>query len=188
MSAGRRRGQVILPLSCNECTTDNKDYGLTLLPWFAYLNLTISSVSAIYRAYIHKDIPKIAFIVFVYFAYFLLDHCFTAINKLPPSDTSSKKKKLQFTIWILSTAIMFGFACEFVTFLNLPASLSIFGIAIATSLCLFYVYFIHDNPTKSPPSRSNEKVRHKKKRRLTPIWIRKCNSRPKYIQLDSNLC
>lgn len=144
MSTGRCSNHSTVPLSRN---VDSKNNSLGFMPCFAFFNLTISSVGTIYRAYTHNDIPMIAFIVFVYFAYFWLDHCFTEINKLPPSDTSSKKKHLQFTVWILSTAILFGFACEFATFLNLPASLSICGISIATSLCLFYAYFIHDNQT-----------------------------------------
>ncbi|KAE8021634.1 hypothetical protein FH972_007508 [Carpinus fangiana] len=190
MSTGRHRRQTMLPISRNESNTDNKHHALTLLPSLAYFNLTISSVSGIYRGYIHNDIPMIALIVFVYFAYFWLDHCFTAIKKLPPSDYASpEKRRLQFTIWVLSTAIMFGFACEFATFLKLPGSLFFFAIAIVSSLCIFYTYFIDDNPAKSRPSRSNEKVRDKKKRRyVTLIGIRRCNSRPKYIHLDSSPC
>ncbi|KAC2234033.1 hypothetical protein FH972_027165 [Carpinus fangiana] len=146
MSTSRCNNHNTVPPSRN---VDSKDNGLKFFPCFAFLNLTISSVGTIYRAYTHNDIPMIAFIVFVYFAYFWLDHCFTAINKLPPSDNSSKKKRLQFTVWILSTAILFGFACEFATFLNLPATLSISGISLAISFCLFYSYFIHDNQTNT---------------------------------------
>ena len=162
-----------LPLSsCNNCNnnTENKDYSLSLLPYFAYLNLTISSMSTIYRAYIHNDLPMIIFIVFVYFAYFLLDHCFTVFNKLPPNDNSQKKEFLKFTICVLSTSILFGFACQFATFLSLAASLSIFLVVIASSFCLFYVYFVYDDPKMFRNSRpKNEKVSSKKSKQTKPF-------------------
>ncbi|KAM4125072.1 hypothetical protein ACB094_01G280800 [Castanea mollissima] len=175
MSSSRRSNsrRHTLPLSSrNNCNnnTVNKDYSLSLLPYFAYLNLTISSMSTIYRAYIHNDLTMIIFIVFVYFAYFMLDHCFTAFNKLPPNDNSQKKEFLKFTICVLSTSILFGFACQFATFLSLAASLSIFLVVIASSFCLFYVYFVYDDAKMFRSSRpKNEKVSSKKTKQAKPF-------------------
>jgi hypothetical protein len=169
MPSIRRGRKHTLPISCNRCNTGNKDFTLSLLPYFAYLNLTVSSMSTIYRAYIHNDMPMIVFIVYVYFAYFVLDHCFTAFNKLPPNENSQKKEFLKFTICVLSSSILFGFACQFATFLSLAASLSIFVVVIASSLCLFYVHFFCDDPKTFRASCPNEKTSGKKNKSTKPV-------------------
>lgn len=155
-----RSSNHTLPLSRNRYNIGSKDDSLRLVPHFTYLNLAISSACRIYRAYIDNDKPMIAVILFGYFAYFWLDYCFRVLNKLPQSDNSIKKKFLKLNIWAVSTAVMFGFACEFGTCVFLSATLAVFGVAvaIASSSCLFYFYFIADDQTSSRLSRPSGKV------------------------------
>ncbi|KAB1227822.1 NADH dehydrogenase [ubiquinone] complex I, assembly factor 7 [Morella rubra] len=153
-----RSSNHTLPLSRNRYNIGSKDDSLRLVPHFTYLNLAISSACRIYGAYINNDKPMIAVMLFGYFAYFWLDYCFRVLNKLPQSDNSIKKKFLKLNIWAVSTAVMFGFACEFGTYVFLAATLAVFGVAIASSSCLFYFYFIADDQTSSRLSRPSGKA------------------------------
>ncbi|KAF5479214.1 hypothetical protein F2P56_000058, partial [Juglans regia] len=164
------RSKHTLPLHCNRCNTNGSEEDLRLLiPQLASLNLTISCLGTMYRAYGNNDRPIMAFVIFVYFAYFWSGHCHTKLNKLPPSDNSFKKKFLQFNIWFFASAILFGFACEFGTFLGWAATLFLFGVAIAGSSLLFYVYFICDDKTSPQLSRPGKKVSDDGNKDMPPI-------------------
>jgi hypothetical protein len=86
----------------------------------------------------------VAFIVFAYFSYFIVDHCLTVFNRLPSDEESPKKELLKVTIWSLTSAIMFGFAYQFSTFMGPTVVLLMYGIAIVSSAILFYAHFIYD--------------------------------------------
>ncbi|TKY50354.1 hypothetical protein E2542_SST27815 [Spatholobus suberectus] len=111
----------------------------SVLPFFGFVNMTISSVVTVYRAHGSHDTPMIAFVAFVYFGSFLLDYCFRLYHALPPSP---RRRNVKIGIWALISGIMFGFACEFSTFMSLVESLSFFGLVLCGNTFLFYVYFI----------------------------------------------
>nr|KYP69275.1 hypothetical protein KK1_008464 [Cajanus cajan] len=113
-----------------------------MLPFFGVINMTITSGTTIYRAYNNGDIQMIAFVTFVFFGTFLFNYLIRLYNMLPPHDRSYDKLKLKIGIWVLVSSIMFGFACEFSTFLSFFESLAFFGLVISGNTFLFYVYFI----------------------------------------------
>ncbi|GMY13574.1 hypothetical protein FCV25MIE_08813 [Fagus crenata] len=89
-----------IPLSCNKCNTGNKDHSLGLLLCFAYLNLTVSSMSTIYRAYIQNDMSFILVIVVGYLpilcwtiVYFLNDDKKSFRVSCPADRVSGKENK-----------------------------------------------------------------------------------------------
>ncbi|KAJ9135190.1 hypothetical protein P3X46_032399 [Hevea brasiliensis] len=109
------------------------------------LYLTLNSITTIYRAYINNDMPMVAFIIFVYLGYFILDYCVVIYNRLPSKEESPKKEFLKVTIWGLSSAIFFGFSYQFSTFMSLFVVVPMYGFAIVSSVFLFYFYFLRDN-------------------------------------------
>ncbi|KAL9343534.1 hypothetical protein Peur_063965 [Populus x canadensis] len=125
--------------NCNVCSES-----LRFTQSIAYFYLTFNSIRTICRAYMHNDIPMVAFIVFAYFSYFIVDHCLTVFNRLPSDEESPKKELLKVTIWSLTSAIMFGFAYQFSTFMGPTVVLLMYGIAIVSSAILFYAHFIYD--------------------------------------------
>ncbi|KAJ6290251.1 hypothetical protein OIU78_026051 [Salix suchowensis] len=110
----------------------------------AYFHLTFNTIGTVYSAYTNNDIPMVAFIVFVYFGYFIVDHCLIVFNRLPSDEESPRKVLLRVTIWSLTSAILFGFAYQFSTFMSPVVVLTMYGIATASSAILFYVHFIYD--------------------------------------------
>lgn len=137
-------------------TNSNAEFKIySVLPAFGLINLTISSATTIYRAFNKGDTPMIVFTTLVFLGTFLLDYWFRLYRKLPPSEKSSKHHSLKIGIWVLLSAIMFGFAYEFSTFMSLAASLSFFGVVICGNALLFYVYFIWDGEGKSRQSRDS---------------------------------
>ncbi|KAL6287913.1 hypothetical protein ACE6H2_012303 [Prunus campanulata] len=127
--------------------TRNPDASRTinLTPCFVYFNLTICSLTTLYRAYEHSDYPVVAFVVFVYVSYFVLEKCLAVYTMLPRGEQSVKKELLRFTLWGLSSAILFGFAYQFGTFMPLSAVVLMYCIAVSSSLLLFYAYYIVDD-------------------------------------------
>ncbi|KAF9663642.1 hypothetical protein SADUNF_Sadunf17G0072600 [Salix dunnii] len=109
-----------------------------------YFHLTFNTIGTIYSAYTNNDIPMVAFIVFVYFGYFIVDHCLVVFDRLPSDEESPRKVLLKVTIWSFTSAILFGFAYQFSTFMSPVVFLPMYGIAIASSAILFYVHFIYD--------------------------------------------
>lgn len=137
---------TLLPTTTkNDKKSNSEAEILTYAPLFAYVNLTISSVGTTYRAYANNDMPMVAFIIFVIIGYFVLEICFRALKRLPRDDESTKKSLLKFTVWALSSSILFGFAYQLGTFACLGATLTMYAAVIASSSCIFFVYFIHDD-------------------------------------------
>ncbi|XP_014510026.1 uncharacterized protein LOC106769073 [Vigna radiata var. radiata] len=132
----------LLPL-----TTSSFDEALqklkSVLPFFGFINMTISSMVTIYSAHRNNDTPTIVFVAFVYFGSFFLDYCFRLYHSLPPSSPSSHNIKV--VIWVLISSIMLGFAFEFSTFMGFLESVFFFGLVISGNSYLFYVYFIWDS-------------------------------------------
>ncbi|PON59473.1 hypothetical protein PanWU01x14_159830 [Parasponia andersonii] len=116
--------------------------------YFAYINLTISSSGTIYRAYVNDDIPMVVFILFYIIAFCVSEMCMRALNRLPQNEDSLKKFILKVTNWVLVSAILFGFAYQFGTFVCVTAAVIIFSAVIAASAFLFFVYFIYDDAKK----------------------------------------
>ncbi|XVF58218.1 hypothetical protein PTKIN_Ptkin07bG0046400 [Pterospermum kingtungense] len=124
-------------------TTTNPEIPL-FFPATVYFYLTFNSVSTIYQAYYHDDFTMAAFIVFVYFGYFLLMFCITKFQALPPQENSPRKDFLKSVIWVLITLILFGFAFEFSTFIHPVAAVFVFVLAISSSSFIFFLYFVYD--------------------------------------------
>lgn len=128
---------------------------LTLL---AYINLTVSSISTIRSAYWHGDFLMAGFIIFVYFGYFFSGYCLEEFKRLPPGEESLWSGFLRLSLWFIPSAILFGFAYQFGTFINPVLALLAFAVATGSSACLFYVYILtaHDHnmsATASSPSK-----------------------------------
>ncbi|CAN6572097.1 unnamed protein product [Malus baccata var. baccata] len=109
---------------------------------FAYFNLTACYLTTMYRAYKAGDYPALAFVAFIYVAYWGLDKCLQVSNRLPRGEKSVKKEALRFTYCGLTSGILFGFACQFRMFMPLAAVVLMYFVAIATSLLLFFVFYI----------------------------------------------
>ncbi|KAI4351591.1 hypothetical protein L6164_005937 [Bauhinia variegata] len=128
-----------LPLT----NSDNKQTKIcSLLPLFGSLNITITSGTAIFRAHSNGDIPMLIFITFLYFGTILLRYWFRLYHSLPRREKWARKHKLKTGIWVLLCSIMFGFACEFSTFMSPVESLSFFAVVSGGNSVLFYVSFI----------------------------------------------
>ncbi|RDX88843.1 hypothetical protein CR513_29501, partial [Mucuna pruriens] len=121
----------------------------SVLPLFGFINMTISSVVTIYRAHANHDTPMIVFVAFVYFGSFFLDYCFRLYHALPKS-SSRNRRNVKIIIWLLLSSIMFGFACEFSTFMSFVESLCFFGLVLAGNTFLFYVYFVWEGYKTAP--------------------------------------
>ncbi|KAK7266309.1 hypothetical protein RIF29_18952 [Crotalaria pallida] len=123
----------------------------SVLPYYAYINLTISSGTTIYRAYNNNDIQMVVFIIFVFFGSFLLDYFFRVHYALPRWEKSAKKRNAKIGIWVLLSTIMLGFAFEFSSLKYLTESLCLFGVVIGGNALLFYVYFIREGNKSGRP-------------------------------------
>ncbi|XVE68072.1 hypothetical protein DITRI_Ditri09bG0039800 [Diplodiscus trichospermus] len=118
---------------------------LKYLPTIGYFYLTFNSISTIYQACTHGDFSMAAFVVFVYFGYFFLMYCIAQLQALPPKEKSPGKILLKSVIWVLTTAILFGFAYQFSTFIHPVAAVIIYVMAISVSSFLFCLYFFYDD-------------------------------------------
>ncbi|KAL6143415.1 hypothetical protein ACLB2K_054110 [Fragaria x ananassa] len=137
-----------LPTSTNSChpppTHVAAQFTLSL-PSVVFLNLTITTLTTMYRAYQHRDITLLAFLVFVYASYFTLHNCVEVYSRLPKGEKSTKKELLRFTLWFLPTVVFFGFALEFGTFMPVTVVVLMYCLAIASSSLLFYAHYIQDD-------------------------------------------
>ncbi|KAI4347629.1 hypothetical protein L6164_008424 [Bauhinia variegata] len=150
------------PLPTANSETGTKIY--SVLPLFGFINITISSSTTIYRASSNGDIPMVVFITFVYFGSLLLEYWFRLYHQLPPHEKSARKQKLKIGIWVLLSSIMFGFACQFSTFMSPFQSLAFFAVVIGGNCLLFYVYFIwNGDDQKSCGIGSNSSIKGKKR-------------------------
>ena len=141
MTSSSHSQSQMLPLVNSDVHNNkqNKVY-FSVLPLFGFINMTITSVITIYRAYNNNDIPMVVFIIFVYLGSFLLDYWSRLFQKLPPQ--SPKKRNVQIGIWALMSTIMLGFAWQFSKVMSLIESLCIYGVVIVGNAFLFYVEFI----------------------------------------------
>ncbi|KAF3446904.1 hypothetical protein FNV43_RR12084 [Rhamnella rubrinervis] len=120
-----------------------------MLALLAYLNLTVISVSTVRHAYERGDMSMAGFIIFVYFGYFYSNYCLQQFNRLPQGDESLWKGFLKLNLWVVPSAILLGFAYQLGTFINPILALLAYGVATASSACLFYVYIISGDDNKS---------------------------------------
>ncbi|KAI4316778.1 hypothetical protein L6164_024723 [Bauhinia variegata] len=109
------------------------------VPLFGFLNITITSATAIYRTHSNGDIPMVTFITFIYFCTILLHYWFRLYHSVSRHE---KWARLKTGIWVLLCSIMFGFACQFSIFMSPLESVSFFAVVIAGNSVLFYVSFI----------------------------------------------
>jgi len=144
----------LLPLAASSSDDEAPQMLKSVLPFFGFMNMTISSVVTIYRARSHNDTGTIIFVAFVYFGSFFLDYCFRLYHSLPPSSPSSRNVKI--VIWVLISSIMLGFACEFSTFLSFLESSFFFGLVISGNSFLFYVYFIWEGEKRGGSACNND--------------------------------
>uniref|UniRef100_A0A2P2P412 Uncharacterized protein n=1 Tax=Rhizophora mucronata TaxID=61149 RepID=A0A2P2P412_RHIMU len=126
--------------------------GAKLALSLSYFYLTFNTITTVYRAYISSDLSMVAFVVSAYAAYFCLDLCLTQLSRMSPHKASPRKTFLKIVIWGLSSALFFGFAYQFSTFLSRPLSAAMYAIAIAASAFLFYFYFVFDDKCGSSSS------------------------------------
>ncbi|XP_007032439.2 PREDICTED: uncharacterized protein LOC18601442 [Theobroma cacao] len=133
----------MLPTNDQTQNTNNPEIPI-FLPVVAHFYLTFNIFSTIYQAYAHGDFPMVAFIVFVYLAYFFLMYCMTLLQALPPQDRSPRKDFLKSVIWVLTSVIFFGFAYQFSTFIHPVAAAFVFALAILASAFIFFLYFVYD--------------------------------------------
>ncbi|KAM5581471.1 hypothetical protein ABKV19_010609 [Rosa sericea] len=124
--------------------TDTAQFTISL-PSVVFINLTITTFTTMYRAQQHHDTTLLAFLAFVYASYFILHNCVEVYSRLPKGEKSTKKELLRFTLWFLPTAVLLGFAAEFGTFMHVTVVVLMYCLAIASSLLLFYVHYIHDD-------------------------------------------
>lgn len=135
-----------------------------LIPFVMYFNLTVSGMSLVWSAYQHGDISMLRFVAFVYFGYFLSDYCLEEYRRLPQGDESLRKMLLKFALWALPSAILFGFAYQFGTFLDLIPTVLFYVLATVCSACFFYARIIcdevHSAKTKQLDGGEYDNVKH----------------------------
>ncbi|KAF7134960.1 hypothetical protein RHSIM_Rhsim08G0065300 [Rhododendron simsii] len=121
------------------CATTN------LFPSIAFFVLASNSIGTIYRAYSRRDYYTVGFIVFEYSAFLLLDLCLTAFHKLPSQSRTNWRRFLQLAIWVLYSAMVFGFSAYFGPLFGDPVcGYSLYVVSVVGSVFLFYVYVIWD--------------------------------------------
>ncbi|KAF7134540.1 hypothetical protein RHSIM_Rhsim08G0065700 [Rhododendron simsii] len=121
------------------CATTN------LFPSIAFFFLASNSIGTIYRAYSRRDYYTVGFVVFEYSAFLLLDLCLTAFHKLPSQNRTNWRRFLQLAIWVLYSAMVFGFSTYFGPLFGDPVcGYSLYVVSIVGSVFLFYVYVISD--------------------------------------------
>ncbi|KAF7134961.1 hypothetical protein RHSIM_Rhsim08G0066000 [Rhododendron simsii] len=117
----------------------------TLFPSIAFFFLASNSIGTIYRAYYRRDYYTVGFVVFEYSAFLLLDLCLTAFHKLPSQKRTKWRKFLQLAIWVLYSAMVFGFSTYFAPLFGDPYyGYSLYVVSVLGSVLLFYVYVIWD--------------------------------------------
>lgn len=108
---------------------------------FTYYFFTFNMTCAFFRSYAEDDVSMMAFIVFIFLSFLVLDGSLKAFHRLPRREKSPRKEALKHAIWISFSAIIFGFAFQFAPLIN---KVLVFGIAVMTSACLFYGYVVDD--------------------------------------------
>ncbi|KAF7135911.1 hypothetical protein RHSIM_Rhsim08G0065500 [Rhododendron simsii] len=117
----------------------------TLFPSLAFFFLASNSIGTIYRAYNRRDYYTVGFVLFEYSACLLLDRCLTAFHKLPSQNRTKWRKFLQLAIWVLYSAMVFGFSTYFAPLFGDPYyGYSLYVVSVLGSVLLFYVYVIWD--------------------------------------------
>ncbi|MCE2055246.1 hypothetical protein HAX54_042272 [Datura stramonium] len=98
----------------------------------------------IYRAYIREQYSLLAFILFVYFSFFLLLYFSYVYRRFSSKEKSLQKDIIGLVIWFLYSAIMFGFVYQFSPILGFSAALFLYVVAIAGSAVFFYIYVVYE--------------------------------------------
>ncbi|KAF7134453.1 hypothetical protein RHSIM_Rhsim08G0065400 [Rhododendron simsii] len=129
----------------------------TLFPSMAFFFFVSNSIGTIYRAYYLRDYYTVGFVLFEYSAFLLLHLCLTAFHKLPSQDGTKWRKFLQLAIWVLYSAIVFGFSAYFSPLFGDPyCGYSLYVVSVAGSVLLFYVYVIWDGSKSGCDERLGE--------------------------------
>ncbi|WMV23618.1 hypothetical protein MTR67_017003 [Solanum verrucosum] len=106
--------------------------------------MAFNMLGNIYRAYIHEQYSLLAFILFVYFSFFLLLYFSYAYRRFPSQEKSLHKDIIGLVIWFLYSAIIFGFVFQFSPILGFLAALFLYVVAIAGSAIFYYIYVVHE--------------------------------------------
>ncbi|OVA00310.1 hypothetical protein BVC80_8799g14 [Macleaya cordata] len=121
---------------------------------FAYLS--VNSLVAVFKAYNHEDYQMVAFVLFLYFGFMSLFWFSRVFHSLPRNEESHKKEFLKIAIWVLTTSLNLGLAIKFAPLIYPIAGVFICIMALASSVCGFYLFFIYrddqqisDNKIKS---------------------------------------
>ncbi|KAI8541602.1 hypothetical protein RHMOL_Rhmol08G0074600 [Rhododendron molle] len=115
-------------------------------PSITFFFFASNSIGTIYRAYSRRDYYTVGFVVFEYSAFLLLDLCLTAFHELPSRKRSKRRKFLQLAIWVLYSAMVFGFSTYFGPLFGDPVcGYSLYVVSVLGSVFLFYVYVIWDD-------------------------------------------
>ncbi|KAG5535051.1 hypothetical protein RHGRI_022983 [Rhododendron griersonianum] len=117
-----------------------------LFPSITFFFFASNSIGTIYRAYSRRDYYTVGFVVFEYLAFLLLNLCLTAFHELPSRNRSKRRKFLQLAIWVLYSAMVFGFSTYFAPLFADPVyGYSLYVVSVLGSVFLFYVYVIWDD-------------------------------------------
>nr|GMC67298.1 putative cytochrome C oxidase-like subunit III [Ipomoea batatas] len=120
-----------------------------MVPAIAHLLFTVSNTMVImFRAYVNRQYSLLAFIFFMYSAFFLLDYFSFVYHRLSLSaDQKSQRYKdmLGLAIWFLFSAMMFGLVYQLGPLFPFSFALFLYAIVGAGSCILFYLYMIFDD-------------------------------------------
>ncbi|KAH7852285.1 hypothetical protein Vadar_022746 [Vaccinium darrowii] len=134
-----------------------------LFPSIVCFFFASNSIGTLYRAYSRGDYTTLAFVVFEYSAFLLLDLCFTALHKLPSRDRTKWRKFLQMAIWVLYSGISFAFSAYFGPFFDGPGvGYTLYGISAVGSALLFYMNVVWDYKSGCDACLEEERVRERK--------------------------
>nr|GLL18693.1 hypothetical protein TEA_016341 [Ipomoea trifida]GMC59413.1 putative cytochrome C oxidase-like subunit III [Ipomoea batatas] len=120
-----------------------------MVPAIAHLLFTVSNTMVIiFRAYVNRQYSLLAFIFFMYSAFFLLDYFSFVYHRLSLSaDQKSQRYKdmLGLAMWFLFSAMMFGLVYQLGPLFPFSFALFLYAIVGAGSCILFYLYMIFDD-------------------------------------------
>ncbi|KAK1432842.1 hypothetical protein QVD17_09744 [Tagetes erecta] len=119
--------------------TDNHQHWM-----FLFLIMMPNTAGVITRAIRQNDYSSLLLCISVCVCFFLLHFCLSKYISLPKNDTSTRKFWLKLNMWLLYTAISFGFVYQFADFFPKQIRVSLYSVVSVCSLYLFYVLVIVD--------------------------------------------
>ena len=100
--------------------------------------LTFNCTFSLLRAYLNHDMPMLLLLLLIYMIYALLS-C-----NIPKQVESPRQLWLEYIIWAVYSAILFGFVYQFSAFAGFAGSFVLYSVAVISSSLTFYLHFIYD--------------------------------------------